>query len=66
MDAYTTAFENEAKGNLRHYDKLILKSFEETEIPSNPYDYLMLCCNHVSMLTDGQALQLFQKIQGNL
>lgn len=66
MDVYTTAFENEAENNLRHYDKLILKGFENSETPSNTYDYLMLCCNHVSMLTDGQALQLFQKINGNL
>ncbi|RDK88300.1 dGTPase [Marinirhabdus gelatinilytica] len=66
LDAYTAAFENEANGTLRHYDKLMLKSFEGTPIPSSTYGYLMLCCNHVSMLTDGQALQLFQKIKGNL
>lgn len=66
LDAYTTAFENEANGTLRHYDKLLLKSFEGAITPASTYDYLMLCCNHVSMLTDGQALQLFQKIQGNL
>lgn len=66
LDTYTAAFENEANGTPRHYDKLVLKRFEGSEIPSNTYDYLMLCCNHVSMLTDGQALQLFQKINGNL
>jgi dGTPase len=66
LEAYTTAFENEANGALRHYDNLLLKSFEGNKIPSNTYDYLLLCCNYVSMLTDGQALQLFQKIKGNL
>lgn len=66
LDAYTTAFENNANGKLRHYDKLLLSSFNELKIPETTYNYLMFCCNHISMLTDGQALQLFQKINGNL
>ncbi|QIE60902.1 dNTP triphosphohydrolase [Rasiella rasia] len=66
LDAYTTAFENNANGKLRHYDKLLLRSFNELKIPETTYNYLMFCCNHISMLTDGQALQLFQKINGNL
>ncbi|MDX1463591.1 MAG: dNTP triphosphohydrolase, partial [Marinirhabdus sp.] len=66
LDTFTSAFENKANGVQRHYDKLILRTFEGNELPEATYDYLMLCCNHISMLTDGQALQLFQKIQGNL
>ncbi len=66
LDGYTTAFENNANGSVRHYDKLILKHFGDNTLPTAPYQYLMYCCHHVSMLTDGQALQLFQKIQGNL
>lgn len=66
LDGYTSAFENNANGSVRHYDKLILKHFGDNTLPTEPYQYLMYCCHHVSMLTDGQALQLFQKIQGNL
>ena len=66
LDVYTTAFENESNGTTSHYDKLVLKSFDGIALPAKPYDYVMLCCNYIAMLTDGQALQLFQKIQGNL
>jgi dGTPase len=67
LDAYTTAFENNSKEEARHYDKLLLKSF--TNVPAQnttTYQYLMECCNYISRLTDGNALQLFQKIKGNL
>ena len=30
------------------------------------YNYLMESCNYISRLTDGNALQVFQKIKGNL
>ncbi|MEL6810585.1 MAG: deoxyguanosinetriphosphate triphosphohydrolase [Bacteroidota bacterium] len=67
LDAYTTAFENKSKGEARHYDKLLLKSFSN-KLPENTstYYYLMECCNYVSRLTDGNALQQFLKIKGNL
>lgn len=68
LDKFTTAFENyHDGGKLRHYDKLILSNFKNaTEEHPTVYQYLMECCNYVSRLTDGNALQLFQKIQGNL
>lgn len=68
LDAYTTAFENYYGGRkLRHYDRLILSSFKDiSEDTLTEYQYLMRCCNFISRLTDGNALQLFQKIQGNL
>lgn len=67
LEGYTTAFENHYNGTARHYDKLLLKSFGET-LPENSsvYEYLMMCCNYISRLTDGNALQIFQKIKGNL
>lgn len=67
LDAYTTAFENYHNGSARHYDKLLLRNFENSH-SGNPsvYSYLMECCNFISRLTDGNALQLFQKIKGNL
>lgn len=67
LDGYTTAFENYYNGNVRHYDKLLLKDFENSLRQNQPaYSYLMECCNYISRLTDGNALQLFQKIKGNL
>jgi dGTPase len=67
LDAFTTAFENHQNGNARHYDKLLLRMFEGN-ISKNQsvYQYLMECCSYISRLTDGNALQIFQKIKGNL
>ena len=67
LDGYTTAFENYYNGNLRHYDKLLLKNFENSLSENQSvYCYLMECCYYISRLTDGNALQMFQKIKGNL
>ena len=67
LDAYTSAFENHYKGASRHYDNLILKSFENKPAEStSTYSYLMECCSTISRLTDGNALQIFQRINGIL
>ncbi len=67
LDGYTTAFENYQNGNARQYDKLLLRIFgQDTSREFTVYQYLMECCNFVSRLTDGNALQIFQKIKGNL
>jgi dGTPase len=67
LDVFTTAYENHGQGKARHYDKLMLKIFEnDISGPQTVYGYLMECCNFVSRLTDGNALQIFQKIKGNL
>lgn len=67
LDTYTTAFENYINAKPRHYDKLVLKDFENILDDSwSTYQYLMECCNYISRLTDGRALQIYQKIEGNL
>jgi len=67
LDVYTTAFENYHSGSARHYDKLLLRNFRHSLAGDlSVYSYLMECCNYISRLTDGNALQLFQKIKGNL
>ena len=67
LDTYTTAFENHLNNKARHYDKLILKEFDGMlDNTASEYEYLMECCNYISRLTDGNALQIFQKIKGNL
>lgn len=67
LDAYTTACENHYQGKARHYDKLILKNFPKRAVEATTaYQYLMDCCSYVSQLTDGNALQIFRKINGSL
>lgn len=67
LDTYTTAFENYHNGSSRHYDKLVLKSFTTESLESQSvYYYLMECCSFISRLTDGNALQIFQRIKGDL
>ncbi|MBV1923718.1 MAG: deoxyguanosinetriphosphate triphosphohydrolase [Flavobacteriaceae bacterium] len=67
LDAITTSCENYFNNEMQHYDHLILSNikddFSEDE---NLYFLLMESCNYISRLTDGNALQVFQKIKGNL
>lgn len=67
LDAYTRAFENIKKGNARHYDRLLLKNTPMMlDSTDSNYDFLMKCCSYVSQLTDGNSLQIFQKINGKM
>jgi dGTPase len=67
LDGFTTAFENQSNGTARHYDKLLLRLVENNFSTENSvYKNLMEGCNFISRLTDGNALQIFQKIKGNL
>src|SRR5690606_13775381 len=67
LDAFTTAFENQSNEKTRHYDKLLLRIIENDFSNNHSvYENLMECCNFISRLTDGNALQIFQKIKGNL
>ncbi len=65
LEVYTTAAENSFNGMPTHYDQLILETFNNKLLTSKDhYDYLLKICNFISKLTDGNALLLFQKIQG--
>jgi dGTPase len=67
LDGFTEAFERKQNHQLRHYDKLLISAsqlnMEETQ---STYDYLMASCNYISKLTDGNALLLFQKMNGKI
>lgn len=67
LHAFTTAFENKNNGKVTHFDTLLLRSIgvvaPET---ASAYEYLMEVCCYIAMLTDGNALQLFKKIKGNI
>jgi len=65
LDTYTTAAENSYLGKERHYDNLILSTGTFKIDPKEPlYNTLMQCCSFVSQLTDGRAVQLYNKING--
>ncbi len=66
LDKFITAFENSANGNLSNYDKLIIKLLPEKFIveKKSTYERLLHICHFVSLLTDGNALELFNTING--
>ena len=67
LEAFTTAYENHHNGKENHYDRLIMQlAKEHFQEESTVYGYLMESCNFISKLTDGNALQIFLKIKGNL
>lgn len=67
LDEYTSALENFHLNRTTHKDQLLLSTFgHDLRKNSTTYDYLMECCSFISGLTDGQAVQIFNKIKGNL
>lgn len=67
LEAFTTAFENYHNGRARQYDLLLLRTIScKVSSFNSTYEYLMECCSYISRLTDGSAVQIFQKIRGNL
>jgi len=67
LDVYTTSAENSQKNSITHFDRLILKNLStDFSASKSDYEFLMETCNYISRLTDGNALLLFQKINGIL
>jgi dGTPase len=66
LDKFITAFNNKCDGNLSNYDGLILKMLPEKHQleKENLYERLLHICHYVSMLTDGNALELYDMING--
>jgi dGTPase len=66
LDKFISAFNNKFNGNASNYDQLILKMLPEKHNveKENLYDRLLHICHYVSMLTDGNALELFETING--
>ena len=67
LDKFITAFNNKFEGKASNYDKLILKMLPEKFIEEKEdlYNRLLHICHYVSLLTDGNALELFETINGN-
>jgi dGTPase len=68
LDKFITATNNKANGIQSNYDKLILQLLPERfrEEKENVYDRLLHICHFVSLLTDGNALKLYNTINGNV
>lgn len=67
LHSFTTALENFHENRENEYDRLLLRmmnfGFEKSD---SVYNYLMEVCNFISCLTDGNAVQTFQIIRGNV
>jgi len=67
LDTFTSAFENYHNDVARPYDLLLLRTVSPTITKQDSvYKYLMESCGYISRLTDGSAVQIFQKVKGNL
>lgn len=67
MEVFTTAAENKVKGKATHYDKLVLRGVLN-DIPlenKSTYPWLMEVCCFIASLTDGNALRIYKKLQGD-
>ncbi len=67
LEVYTASVENMFNHQTNQYDGLILKNLEADLDDTNTiYQNLMEVCNYISRLTDGNAMLISQKINGNL
>jgi dGTPase len=66
LDKFIMAFNNKFNGKASNYDQLILKMLPEKHDleKDNIYERLLHICHYVSMLTDGNALELYDTING--
>ena len=67
LDKFITAFNNKFEGKSSNYDSLILKMLPEKFIEDKEdlYKRLLHICHYVSLLTDGNALELYETINGS-
>ncbi|KAB1156141.1 deoxyguanosinetriphosphate triphosphohydrolase [Flavobacterium luteum] len=68
LDKFITAFNNKFEGKASNYDKLILKMLPEKFLAEKEdlYKRLLHICHYVSLLTDGNALELYETINGRM
>lgn len=68
LDKFITAFNNQQEGTMSNYDKLLMRTLPEKfqiEI-DDLYERLLHICKYISLLTDGNALKLYEMINGNM
>ncbi|HEU4496071.1 MAG TPA: dNTP triphosphohydrolase [Flavobacterium sp.] len=66
LDKFITATNNKSRGEASNYDCLLLKMLPEKFLGEKEslYHRLLHICHYVSLLTDGNALELFNTING--
>ena len=66
LDKYITAYNNKFDGKMTNYDTLLLKMLPEKHHLMKPtlYERLLHICHFISMLTDGNALEIFDTLNG--
>lgn len=66
LDKFIMAFNNKFNNTASNYDNLLLKMLPEKfhEEKDDLYKRLLHICHYVSLLTDGNALELFETING--
>ena len=64
LDKFITAFNNDFEGKASNFDKLLLKLLPEKfhVEKKNLYDRLLHICHFISLLTDGNALLIYNTI----
>jgi dGTPase len=67
LDKFIMAFNNKSEGKASNYDRLILKMLPEKflEEKEDLYKRLLHICHYISLLTDGNALELYKTINGS-
>ena len=66
LDKFITAVNHKYEGTMSSYDQLILQMLPEKfrHEKETLYERLLHVCHYVSLLTDGNALELFEMING--
>ena len=66
LDKFITAFNNKYDGTPTNYDNLLLKILPEKHHleKATLYERLLHICHYISMLTDGNALEIFETLNG--
>lgn len=66
LEKFIDAYNNDFEGKASSYDRLLLKMLPEKFLQKkeNLYERLMHICQYVSLLTDGNALMIYEMING--
>lgn len=68
LDVFVVALNNKHDEKQSNYDKLVLNLLPEEyqEPKENLYDRIMQICSYIASMSDGYAIRLYKKVNGNL
>lgn len=65
LEVFTQTYERKTQGNSSQYEDLIIASFLPMEFSSDSvYENLIDICSALALMTDGETLRIYHKIQG--